>query len=31
MGQELVSEYEFVQAGDNINHFLMNVLDMDAL
>ena len=31
MGQEVVSEYEFVQAGENKSHLLMNVLDMKAL
>ena len=31
MGQEVVSEYEFVQAGEHKSHLLMNVLDMDAL
>ena len=28
MGQEVVSEYEFVQAGEHKSHLLMNVLDM---
>ena len=31
MGQEVVSEYEFVQAGENKSHLLMNVLDMKEL
>ena len=31
MGVEVVSEYEFVKAGENKSHLLMNVLDMDAL
>ena len=31
MGQEVVSEYEFVQAGEHKSHLLMNVLDMEAL
>ena len=31
MGQEVVSEYEFVQAGEHKSHFLKNVLDMKAL
>ena len=31
MGQEIVSEYEFVQAGEHKSHLLMNVLDMAAL
>ena len=31
MGKEVVSKYEFVQAGENKSHLLMNVLDMDAL
>ena len=31
MGQEVVSEYEFVQAGEHQSHLLMNVLDMEAL
>ena len=31
MGQEVVSEYEFVQAGEHKSHLLMNVLDMQAL
>ena len=31
MGQEVVSEYECVQAGVHISHLLMNVLDMEAL
>ncbi len=29
--KEVVSEYEFVQAGENKSHLLMNVLDMEAL
>ena len=31
MGQEVVSEYEFVQAGEYKSHLLMNVLDMEGL
>ena len=31
MGQEVVSAYEFVQAGEHKSHLLMNVLDMEAL
>ena len=31
MGQEVVSEYEFVQAGEHKSHLLMNVLDTVAL
>ena len=31
MGQEVVSEYVFVQAGEHKSHLLMNVLDMKAL
>ena len=31
MGPDLVSEYEFVQAGEHKSHLLMNVLDMEAL
>ena len=31
MGVEVVSEYEFVKAGENKSHLLMKVLDMDAL
>jgi len=31
MGQEVVSEYEFVKAGEHKSHLLMNVLDMEAL
>ena len=31
MGQEVVSEYEFVQAVEHKSHLLMNVLDMKAL
>ena len=31
MGQEVVSEYEFVQADEHKSHLLMNVLDMEAL
>ena len=27
MGKEVVSEYEFVQAGEHKSHLLMNVLD----
>ena len=31
MGVDVISEYEFVQAGENKSHLLMNVLDMKAL
>ena len=31
MGQEVVSEYEFIKAGEHKSHLLMNVLDMEAL
>ena len=31
MGHEVVSEYEFVQAGEHKSYLLMNVLDMEAL
>ena len=31
MGKDVVSEYEFVQAGEHKSHLLMNVLDMKAL
>jgi len=31
MGQEVVAEYEFVQAGEHKSHLLMNVLDMEEL
>ena len=31
MGKEVVSEYEFVQAGEHKSHLLMSVLDMKAL
>ena len=31
MGVDVVSEYEFVQAGDHKSHLLLNVLDMEAL
>ena len=31
MGQDVVSEYEFVQAGEHKSHLLMNVLNMKAL
>ena len=31
MGKEVVSEYEFIKAGEHKSHLLMNVLDMDAL
>ena len=31
MGKEVVSEYEFVKAGEHKSHLLMNVLDMEAL
>ena len=31
MGPDLVSEYEFVQAGEHKSHLLMNVLNMAAL
>ena len=30
MGQEVVSEYEFVQAGEHKSHLLMNVQDMEV-
>ena len=30
MGQEVVSEYEFIQAGEHKSHLFMNVLDMEA-
>ena len=31
LGQEIVSEYEFVQADEHKSYLLMNVLDMKAL
>ena len=31
MGQKVVSEYEFVQAGEHKSHLLMNLLDMETL
>ena len=31
MGQEVVSEFEFVKAGEHKSHLLMNVLDNEAL
>ena len=31
MGQEVVSEYEFVQVGEHKSHLLMNVLGMEVL
>ena len=31
MGQDVVSEYDFVQAGEHKSHLLMKVLDMKAL
>ena len=31
MGLDVVSEYEFVQAGEHKSHLLMNVLNMEAL
>ena len=31
MGQDVVSEYEFVQAGEHKSHLLMKVLDMKVL
>ena len=31
MGQEVVSEHEFVQTGEHKSHLLMNFLDMKAL
>ena len=31
MGKDVVSEYEFVQAGEHESHLLMNVLNMEAL
>ena len=31
MGMQVVSEYEFVKAGEHKSHLLMNVLDMHAL
>ena len=31
MGQEVVSEYEFVKANEHKYHLLINVLDMEAL
>ena len=31
IGKEVVSEYEFVQAGEHKSHLLMNVLDMEVI
>ncbi len=31
MGPDVVSEYEFVRAGEHKSHLLMNVLNMEAL
>ena len=31
LGVDVISEYEFVQAGEHKSHLLMNVLDMKAL
>ena len=31
MGVDVISEYEFVQAGEHKSHLLLNVLDMEAL
>ena len=31
MGPDVVSDYEFVQAGEHKSHLLMNVLNMAAL
>ena len=31
IGKEVVSEYEFVQAGEHKSHLLLNVLNMEAL
>ena len=31
MGKEVVSEYEFLKAGEYKSHLLMNVLDMEVL
>ena len=31
MGQEVVSEYEFVKAGENKSHLPIYVFDMEAL
>ncbi len=31
MGQEVVSEYEFVQTGEHKSHLLLNILDMEEL
>ncbi len=31
MGKEVVTEYDFVKAGEHKSHLLMNVLDMDSL
>ena len=31
MGFDVISEYEFVQAGEHKSHLLLNVLDMQAL
>ena len=31
MGKDVISEYEFVQAGEHKSHLLMNILDTEAL
>ena len=31
MGQEVVSKFDFVQAGEHKSHLLMKVFDMEAL
>tara|TARA_S200000501_G_scaffold276458_1_gene260345 strand:+ start:1012 stop:1224 length:213 start_codon:yes stop_codon:yes gene_type:complete len=31
MSKEVVTEYDFVQAGEHKSHLLLKVLDMDAL
>ena len=31
MGVDVISEYEFLQAGQHKSHLLLNVLDMEAL
>ena len=31
MGQEVVSDYELVQAGEHKSHLLINVLDIEPL
>ena len=31
MGPEVVSGYEFVQAGEHKSHLLLNLLDMETL